>query len=156
MANTEIGLVLVPPGETLTEVMETAGMSAHDLALKTNRSEEYISGVCHGYCDIDVEFAIALGKVLLPNYIFWLNLQNNYDVERSLVTKHRPDSGDRISNKIYSIVSDLIKRYDNATDDVSDPNNWEDGAWLEEFVEAVHNIKDMLEERAHISAPAEE
>ena len=44
MSNTEIGLVLVPPGETLTEVMETAGISVHDLALKTKRSEEYISG----------------------------------------------------------------------------------------------------------------
>ena len=64
MNNTEIELEIVPPGETLSEIMADTGMSASDLALKTNRSEEYIYGVCNGYCDIDMDFALTLLRVL--------------------------------------------------------------------------------------------
>ncbi len=75
---------VLPPGDTLADVLEAAGLSQTDLALRMGRPKKTIHEILHGKAAITAETAVQLERVLgLPSE-FWSNLQANYDRCRSL------------------------------------------------------------------------
>ena len=82
MAQKLIGLshdLIIHPGETLLEIIETKKMSQAELSVRTGHSQKHISKVVNGTAPISASFAQALEYVLGIDSSFWLNLQAQYD-----------------------------------------------------------------------------
>ena len=73
--------LIVHPGETLIELLETRGMSQKDLAIRAGYTEKHISRIINGLAPIRVPFAVALESALGVSASFWMNLQSFYDIE---------------------------------------------------------------------------
>lgn len=70
--------VVFPPGDTLTEVLETLGMTQSELADRTGRTTKHLSEIVQGKAAISVETALQLERVLdVPSHI-WLGLERKY------------------------------------------------------------------------------
>lgn len=73
--------LLIHPGETISDVLESRGISQSELAMRTGVTPAYVSSVINGKKDISAKFAMALEYALGVKKTFWLNLQANYDAE---------------------------------------------------------------------------
>lgn len=85
MATKRIGLypdLLIHPGETLAEVLETRNMTQKELAVRTGVTPKHISKVINGGASITADFAAKLEYALNIEASFWMNLQSEYDIER--------------------------------------------------------------------------
>lgn len=69
---------VVPPGETLLEVMESQDITQAELVKRTGRPKKTISGIINGKISITAETALQLESVLGVPASFWLNLECNY------------------------------------------------------------------------------
>ena len=69
------------PGDTLREMLEDRAMSQRELAIRTGFSEKHVSEVLNGIAPVSTKFASALELVFGVDAEFWLNLQNNYEIE---------------------------------------------------------------------------
>jgi len=76
--------LLIHPGETVLELIEDRGMDQKELALRTGFSAKHISKVISGEYDITTRFAYSLETVFGVPASFWINLQANYDMEKSM------------------------------------------------------------------------
>ena len=84
MATRKTGIsidLLIPPGETIADILEARRMTQADLALATGAPSAYVGGVIAGQEDISPDFADALERVFDVPKSFWMNLQSNYDAE---------------------------------------------------------------------------
>ena len=68
----------VPPGETLSETIETLGMSQAELAQRTGHPKKTINEIIKGKAPISANTAIQLERVLGVPASFWNNLERNY------------------------------------------------------------------------------
>ena len=73
--------LLIPPGETVEDVLEDRAMTKDELALSTGFSKSYIDGILCGSKPITENFAKTLERVFAVPASFWMNLQANYDAE---------------------------------------------------------------------------
>lgn len=72
----------ITPGEILqTEFLEPLGITPYRLSQATGLSQTRISEVIHGKRRITPGTALRLSKALGLSERFWLNLQNDYDIE---------------------------------------------------------------------------
>lgn len=72
----------ITPGEILeTEFLEPLGITQYRLAQATGLSQTRISEIIHGKRRITPETALRLSKALGLSERFWLNVQNDYDIE---------------------------------------------------------------------------
>jgi len=72
----------ITPGEILqTEFLDSLGITAYRLAQATGLSQTRISEVIHGKRRITPETALRLSKALGLSEKFWLNIQNDFDIE---------------------------------------------------------------------------
>ena len=72
----------ITPGEILqTEFLEPLGITAYRLAQATGLSQTRISEIIHGTRRITPQTALRLSKALGLTERFWLNVQNDYDIE---------------------------------------------------------------------------
>jgi len=94
--------LIIHPGETLIELLETRNMKQKELALRTGFSEKHISEIINGKATITSRFAASLENVFDVSAKFWLNLQANYDIELINYNEMKTISGDEIS-----ILADL-------------------------------------------------
>jgi len=96
--------LIIHPGETLRELIEDRNMTQKELAVRTGFSEKHVSKVLNGKASITSKFAAALEIIFDVNAMFWLNLQDNYDLElmdyEALYT---------VTNTEISILSELKK-----------------------------------------------
>ena len=72
---------IIPPGETLAEVLEDREMTQKELAIRTGMTEKYVNTIVNGVKPISGAFAKKLEYVLPIEAEFWTNLQSNYDRE---------------------------------------------------------------------------
>jgi HTH-type transcriptional regulator/antitoxin HigA len=84
-------------------------MNQKETALRTGFSEKHISKVLNGECDITAKFAAALETVFDIDAIFWLNLQDNYDIEKMEVFSGNTVDDDEIA--ILNNMKDIIKYF---------------------------------------------
>ena len=80
---------LIPPGETIAEVLAERGMTQTELAEKAGVSPAYLSGVIAGKEEISAEFACELERVFHVSQSFWMNLQANYNGQLREAEKSR-------------------------------------------------------------------
>ncbi len=72
----------IHPGEILqTEFLEPLSITQYRLAQATGLSQTRISEVIRGKRNITPETALRLSKALGLSERFWLNIQNDYDIE---------------------------------------------------------------------------
>jgi len=71
----------VHPGEILTEeFLIPLNISAYRLAKETGIPESNISEIINGKKSITAAISIKLGKFFELNPLFWIGLQNDYDI----------------------------------------------------------------------------
>lgn len=73
--------LIIHPGETLAEVLESRGMTQKELAVRTDVSEKHVSNIIKGKANISNRYSIKLEIALGIPARFWSNLQANYDRE---------------------------------------------------------------------------
>ena len=74
------------PGKILKKkFLEANGVSAYRLSMEIGISQMTISRIVRGERGISVEMAVRLAKYLNTTPQYWLELQNEYDIE---VVKH--------------------------------------------------------------------
>jgi addiction module HigA family antidote len=77
-------LPLVTPGEVLREeFILPMGITARQVAEATGIPAPRISEIVKGRARISAEFALRLAAYFGTSGEFWLNLQSNYDLERT-------------------------------------------------------------------------
>jgi antitoxin HigA-1 len=77
-------LPLVTPGEILIhEFLEPLGMTANALAIDLRVAANRIHGITKGTRAITADTALRLAQYFGNSPEFWLNLQQNYDLDRA-------------------------------------------------------------------------
>lgn len=72
----------ITPGEILqTEFLEPLGITAYRLAQATGLPQTRLSEIIRGRRRITTDTALRLSKALRLSERFWLNIQNDYDIE---------------------------------------------------------------------------
>ncbi len=75
---------LIAPGEILlTEFLEPSNISQNKLARDIDIPVSRINDIIQGKRSITVDTAIRLATYFHTTVTFWLNLQNNYDIEKA-------------------------------------------------------------------------
>ncbi|MFI5501794.1 HigA family addiction module antitoxin [Nocardia asteroides] len=75
-------LAPVHPGEVLKEdFIEPLGITQHRVAVAIGVPPRRINEIVHGKRRITADTALRLGRYFGTSDIFWLNLQNRYDLE---------------------------------------------------------------------------
>jgi len=112
MGATKTGLYLdylIHPGETLYDLLEDRKMTQAELAIRAGVSAKHISEVVNGNASISPKLASALENIFGTTANFWLNLQNNYDIERIKImsTESVTESELEILNKLKKVMEYL-------------------------------------------------
>jgi len=72
----------VTPGDILKEeLIDPLGLTIHSLALKIQVPANRILAIVNGQRAISADTALRLGRYFGMSPKFWLNLQQNYDLE---------------------------------------------------------------------------
>lgn len=72
----------ITPGEILqTEFLEPLGITAYRLAQATGLPQTRLSEIIRGKRRITTDTALRLSRALGLSERFWLNIQNDYDIE---------------------------------------------------------------------------
>lgn len=78
----------IHPGEILKlEFLDPLNISAYKLAQKTGMPESRVSNIIAGKRGISADTALRLGKYFGTTPIFWLKLQDKYDLEEEMDAK---------------------------------------------------------------------
>ena len=73
----------ITPGEILqTEFLEPLGITAYRLAQATGLSQTRLSEIIRGRRRITTDTALRLSRAFGLSERYWLNIQNDYDIER--------------------------------------------------------------------------
>jgi len=72
---------IIHPGETLKEILNDKEMSQKELAIRAGFTEKHVNTIINGNKPISISFAKKLEYVFGIDASFWINLQNNYDLE---------------------------------------------------------------------------
>jgi addiction module HigA family antidote len=81
-------LEIIPPGTILREeFMEPMGITAYKLSKEIKIQQTAIGQIIKGSRRITADMALRLSRFFGNSAQFWLNLQNNYDLELVLEKK---------------------------------------------------------------------
>ncbi len=75
--------VAIAPGETIRENMEFLGMNQKELAARLDITPKHLSNVINGNAPITYDTALKLEVVLGPSAQFWMNLETNYQLNKT-------------------------------------------------------------------------
>lgn len=101
--------LLIHPGETLKEVLESREMSQKELAIRTGFTEKHISTVVKGKKGISAKFAQGLEYVFGIDASFWCNLQAEY--EQELLRFNETNNITTAEIKILSNLKQIIEYF---------------------------------------------
>lgn len=77
----------IHPGEILKkEFLEQFLISARTISLETGIPESNLSQILKGKRDITAHSSLLLGKFFLLNDLFFLTIQNHYDITKEKIT----------------------------------------------------------------------
>ena len=79
----------IPPGETIKENMDFLGMSQKELALRLDMTPKHLCNILNGKAPITYETALKLESVIGPSAKFWINLENNYQLNKTRLEKQK-------------------------------------------------------------------
>ncbi|MDI6687947.1 MAG: HigA family addiction module antitoxin [Desulfobacterales bacterium] len=72
----------VHPGEVLKDELEEIGLTQSALAKHLGVLPKTINEICRGKRGLSAEMAMKLSKALGGSPLFWLNLQNNWELSQ--------------------------------------------------------------------------
>lgn len=72
----------IPPGEILSEYLDSLGMTQRDLAIRTGLTPKTVNEIAQGKAPITAETALKLERVLGRPAHFWQNLESLYQAAR--------------------------------------------------------------------------
>jgi HTH-type transcriptional regulator/antitoxin HigA len=75
---------VLPPGETLLEVLDERAMTQAELALRTGLSTKHVNQIAKGAASVTAETAVLLERATGVSANVWLRLESAYQVARSL------------------------------------------------------------------------
>lgn len=75
--------VAIAPGETIRENMEYMGMNQKEMAARLDITSKHLCNVLNGNAPVTYETALKLESVLGPSAQFWMNLEINYQLDKS-------------------------------------------------------------------------
>lgn len=75
---------VLPPGETLQEVLDERNMTQAELALRTGLSTKHVNQIVKGSAAISAETAVLLERATGVSANVWVRLESAYQVARSL------------------------------------------------------------------------
>lgn len=75
--------IAIPPGETIREYLEALGMKQNEFATRLDISIKHLSNIITGISPITYETALKLEAVIGPSAEFWINLENNYQLDKA-------------------------------------------------------------------------
>ena len=76
-------ILMIHPGEFLSEILRELGMSQAGFARMIDQSPMRISHVVRGARPVTAELALLFGKAFGQSPEYWLNLQASYDLARA-------------------------------------------------------------------------
>lgn len=94
--------LIIPPGETIKELLDDKEMTQEELAIRTEYSAKHVSQVVNGKKAISSKFANALEYVFGIPTEFWINLQGIYDKEILEITRIN-----NITDEEYNVLTEL-------------------------------------------------
>lgn len=74
--------IAILPGETIKEYIEALEMKQNELATRLDISIKHLSNIITGSAPITYETALKLEAVIGPSAEFWMNLENNYQLDK--------------------------------------------------------------------------
>ncbi len=72
----------IHPGKVLRDELEEIGISQSQLAAHIGVLPKTINEICNGKRGISTEMAWKLSKAIGASPLFWMNLQNNWELSR--------------------------------------------------------------------------
>lgn len=75
--------IAIPPGETIRENIKFLGMNQKELATRLEITPKHLSNIINGKEPITYETALKLETVLGPKAKFWMNLETNYQLNKT-------------------------------------------------------------------------
>lgn len=79
--------VAILPGETIRENMEFLGMNQKELAARLDITPKHLSNIINGNAPITYDTALKLESVIGPSAQFWMNLETNYQLNKTRLEK---------------------------------------------------------------------
>jgi HTH-type transcriptional regulator/antitoxin HigA len=79
--------VAIAPGETVKENMEFLGMNQKELAARLDITTKHLSNIINGNAPITYDTALKLESVIGPSAQFWMNLETNYQLNKTRLEK---------------------------------------------------------------------
>ena len=73
----------IHPGEHLTDAIVASGVTGTQLARDIGVPPNRITGILHGTRGITADTALRLGRYFGTSPVFWMNLQQTYDLRRA-------------------------------------------------------------------------
>jgi len=84
----------IPPGDTLSDVLESKGMTQQELSTRTGMAPKTINEIIKGKAPISADTALKLESVFGVNASFWLNLEMNYQEDMARIKAKKGLSAD--------------------------------------------------------------
>ncbi|MBI4583583.1 MAG: helix-turn-helix domain-containing protein [Planctomycetes bacterium] len=116
----------VPPGETLTEVLEERGMKQSELARLTGRPLKTINEIVKGKTAITPETAIQLERVLPLPASFWNNREKQYQETLAGINEAK-----RLKSQVKWLRNFPLKKMVEL-------------GWIREFKDKVQQLRELL------------
>lgn len=98
----------VPPGDTLTDLLEERGMTQTELARRLGVSLKHVNQVIKGVAAISADLALGLEKVLGPQTAFWLTREAHYQAKLA-EQNERDDLEDAVEWAVRFPITDMRK-----------------------------------------------
>ncbi len=74
--------IAVHPGEILQEILVENQITQSEVALRLHMAQSKISDICRGRRGVTPDMAMRLGKLFGQSPLFWLNLQENWELSQ--------------------------------------------------------------------------
>ncbi|MEW8974264.1 MAG: HigA family addiction module antitoxin [Tissierellaceae bacterium] len=79
--------VAILPGDTIRENMQFLGMNQRELAARLDITPKHLSHILNGNAPITYDTALKLESVIGPSAQFWMNLETNYQLNKTRLDK---------------------------------------------------------------------
>lgn len=74
--------IAVHPGEILQEILDQNAIIQSLVAQRLNMAQSKISEICRGKRGVTPDMAMRLGRLFGQSPLFWLNLQEDWELSR--------------------------------------------------------------------------
>ena len=100
--------LLVPPGDTLLEILESLNLTQSEFSDRTGISRKTVNQIIKGIAPISKDNALRLENVLNISASFWNNLESNY---REAIARAREENNINREKSILDLIpyNEMVK-----------------------------------------------